>query len=46
MEEVMGGGKKSHNAELRNLYSSPDIVRVINKSRRLRWLEHVTAKEV
>jgi hypothetical protein len=32
--------RKSHNNELHNLYSSPDIVRVI-KSRRLRWAVHV-----
>ena len=29
-----------HNEELNNLYSSPDIVRVI-KSRRMRWAGHV-----
>jgi hypothetical protein len=29
-----------HNDELHNLYSSPDIVRVI-KSRRMRWVGHV-----
>jgi hypothetical protein len=32
--------RKLHNDELRKLYSSPNIVRVI-KSRRLRWAEHV-----
>jgi hypothetical protein len=30
-----------HNVELINLYSSPNIVRVI-KSRRMRWAGHVT----
>jgi hypothetical protein len=30
-----------HNDELHNLYSSPNIVRVI-KSRRMRWAGHVT----
>jgi hypothetical protein len=30
-----------HNDELHNLYSSPDIVRVI-KSRRMKWAGHVT----
>jgi hypothetical protein len=29
-----------HNEELKNLYSSPNIVRVI-KSRRMRWVGHV-----
>jgi len=29
-----------HNKELNDLYSSPNIVRVI-KSRRMRWAEHV-----
>jgi hypothetical protein len=32
--------RKLHNDELHNLYSSPNIVRVI-KSRRMRWAEHV-----
>jgi hypothetical protein len=31
---------KLHNDELHNLYSSPNIVRVI-KSQRMRWAEHV-----
>jgi hypothetical protein len=34
------GRRKLHSDELRNLYSSPNIVRVI-KSRRMRWTEHV-----
>jgi hypothetical protein len=38
--EVMGEWRKMHNGELRNLYSSPDIIRQI-KSRRLRWVGHV-----
>jgi hypothetical protein len=33
--------RKLHNDELHSLYSSPNIVRVI-KSRRFRWVEHVT----
>jgi hypothetical protein len=36
----MGGWRKLHNEELHNLYSSPDIIRVI-KSRRMRWAGHV-----
>jgi hypothetical protein len=32
--------RKLHNNELHNLYSSPNIVRVI-KSRRMRWAGHV-----
>jgi len=34
------GEKKLHNEELNNLYSSTNIVRVIN-SRRMRWTGHV-----
>jgi hypothetical protein len=34
-------GRKLHNEELNNLYSSPSIVRVV-KSRRMRWARHVT----
>jgi transcription termination factor 2 len=32
-----------HNDELHNLYSSPNIVRVI-KSRRMRWVGHVARR--
>ncbi|KDR15570.1 Putative uncharacterized transposon-derived protein F52C9.6 [Zootermopsis nevadensis] len=35
-----GAWRKLHNDELKNLYSSPSIVRVI-KSRRMRWAGHV-----
>jgi hypothetical protein len=38
--EVDGSWRKLHNDKLHNLYSSPNIVRVI-KSRRLRWVGHV-----
>jgi hypothetical protein len=38
--EVDGSRRKLHNGELHNLYSSPNIVRVI-KARRLRWEGHV-----
>jgi hypothetical protein len=37
--EVDVSWRKLHNDELHNLYSSPNIVRVI-KSRRMRWAEH------
>jgi hypothetical protein len=39
--EEDGSWRKLHNDELYNLYSSPNIVRVI-KSRGMRWVEHVT----
>jgi hypothetical protein len=35
-DEVMGEWRKLHNEELRDLYSSPSIVRII-KLRRIRW---------
>jgi hypothetical protein len=38
--EVMGGWRKLHNKELHNLYSSPNISRMI-KSWGLRWAGHV-----
>jgi hypothetical protein len=37
--EEDGSWRKLHNDEFHNLYSSPNIVRVI-KSRRLRWTGH------
>jgi hypothetical protein len=37
---VTGGWRKLHNEELHNLYSSPNIIRII-KSRRMRWAGHV-----
>ena len=39
-DEVTGDWRKLHNEELNNLYSSPNIVRVI-KSRRIKWAGHV-----
>ena len=39
-DEVTGEWKRLHNEEINDLYSSPNIVRVI-KSRRLRWAGHV-----
>jgi hypothetical protein len=35
-DEVTGEWRKLHNKELRDLYSSPNIIRVI-KARRMRW---------
>jgi len=40
-DEVTGEWRKLHNGELNDLYSSPNIVRVI-KSRRMGWAEHVS----
>jgi hypothetical protein len=42
--EEDGLWRKLHNDELHNLYSSPNIVRVI-KSRRMRWAGHVARME-
>jgi hypothetical protein len=39
-DEVTGGWRKLHNEELRDLYSSPSIIRII-KSRRTRLAGHV-----
>jgi hypothetical protein len=39
-DEVTGDWRKLHNAELHNLYSSPNII-TMTKSRRMRWAGHV-----
>ena len=39
-DEVTGESRKLHNEELSDLYSLPNIVRVV-KSRRMRWAGHV-----
>ena len=39
-DEVTGELRKLHNEELRDLYSLPNIVRVV-KSRRMRWAGHL-----
>jgi hypothetical protein len=40
IDEMLGGWRKLHNGDLHNLYSSPNIIRII-KLRRMRWAEHV-----
>jgi hypothetical protein len=42
-DEVTGGCRKMRNKELRDLYSSPSIIRII-KSKRMRWAGHVARK--
>jgi hypothetical protein len=37
---MTGSCRKLHNEELHNLYSSPNIIRIV-KLRRMRWVEHV-----
>jgi hypothetical protein len=37
---VAGGWRRLHNEKLHNLYTSPNIIRVI-KSRRMRWVGDV-----
>jgi hypothetical protein len=41
-DEVIGGGggRKLHNKELCDLYSSPSIIKII-KLRRMRWAGHI-----
>jgi hypothetical protein len=38
--DVTGEWRKLHNEELRDVYSSPSIIRII-KSMRMRWAGHV-----
>jgi hypothetical protein len=43
-DEVLGGWRKPHDVELRNLYCSPSIRGILHriiKSRRMRWAGHV-----
>jgi hypothetical protein len=39
-EEVAGGWRRLHSEELRNMYDSPNVVRMI-KTRKIRWAEYV-----
>jgi hypothetical protein len=39
-DEVTGDWRKLHNEEFHNLYSSPNLIRMM-KSRRMRWADHV-----
>jgi hypothetical protein len=39
-DEITGEWRKLHNEELNDLYSLPNILRVV-KSRRMRWAGHV-----
>ena len=41
-DEIKGEWRKLHSEELNDLYTSPNIIRVI-KSRRMRWIGHVAA---
>jgi hypothetical protein len=40
LHEATGEWRRLHNEELNDLYSSPNIIRVI-KTRRIRWAGHV-----
>jgi hypothetical protein len=44
MDEVTEERRKLHNEELRDLYSSPGIIKIM-KSRRMRWAGHVARME-
>jgi hypothetical protein len=43
-DEVAGGGRKRHKGELHNLYSAPNVIRMI-KSRRMKWAVYVARME-
>jgi hypothetical protein len=45
-DEVTGDWRKLHNEELHNLYySSPNIIRMINQVKRMKWAAHVARME-
>jgi hypothetical protein len=39
-DEVADRWRRLHNEELRDLYSSPSVIKII-RSRRMRWVGHV-----
>jgi hypothetical protein len=39
VDKVTGGWRKLHDEELRDLYASPSVIRII-KSRRMQWVGH------
>jgi hypothetical protein len=41
-DEMLEGWRKLHNEGLHNLYSSPNIIRMI-QSRKMRWAGHVAS---
>jgi hypothetical protein len=43
-DEIIGGSRKLNNEELRNMYSSPNTIRII-KSRRIRWARNAALTE-
>jgi len=43
-EKAAGGWRRLYDEEIHNLYTSPNIIRVI-KSRRMRWAGHVARRE-